>query len=308
MKRMNITTEELAKLCGVSQGTVDRALHGRREISEATRARILEAAGRYGYRAAPLAPDEIRTIGVIVFNLKNEYFNRLITELEAELRRRGCFMSVMFTEYDAKAELEAVKRFDSMGAQGIIICPTNTSDEFGKYLSYLALPCVAVGNPLRYVTQVGIDDRRAMYEQTLTVLDGNYEKLVYYSPALEYQNFKNAQSLRFDGFMQAVTEAGFERFEICRSLEAVKETYAEKCAVICSTDRYALDAYLKNRDADIIGFDGIISDTKPKLPIASVEYSYKAIAAAAADAVLKVTHEERIIIPHRTVEVISRKT
>ncbi len=67
----------------------DRGFPGRREISETTRARILEAAGRYGYRAAPLAPDEIRTIGVIVFNLKNEYFNRLITELEAELRRRA---------------------------------------------------------------------------------------------------------------------------------------------------------------------------------------------------------------------------
>ena len=44
-----ITACELAKICGVSQGTVDRALNNRAGISNATKKKILDAAARYGY-------------------------------------------------------------------------------------------------------------------------------------------------------------------------------------------------------------------------------------------------------------------
>src|ERR1700759_4150219 len=42
--------KEIAEAVGVSIGTVDRALHSRPGISEATRARILKAAAALGYR------------------------------------------------------------------------------------------------------------------------------------------------------------------------------------------------------------------------------------------------------------------
>lgn len=50
-----ISSLQLAKLCGVSQGTVDRALHNRGRVSEQTRARILEAARAQGYVPNPAA-------------------------------------------------------------------------------------------------------------------------------------------------------------------------------------------------------------------------------------------------------------
>ena len=50
-----ISSLQLAERCGVSQGTVDRALHGRAGIRAATRERILAAAARHGYRPHPAA-------------------------------------------------------------------------------------------------------------------------------------------------------------------------------------------------------------------------------------------------------------
>ena len=48
MKRFSkITTTQLARICGVSQGTVDRALHNRDGINPNTRKRILEIAREY---------------------------------------------------------------------------------------------------------------------------------------------------------------------------------------------------------------------------------------------------------------------
>ena len=53
MKRIGV--RELAKLANVSLGTVDRALNGRKEVSEQTRERILRLAEEHGYRPNPTA-------------------------------------------------------------------------------------------------------------------------------------------------------------------------------------------------------------------------------------------------------------
>lgn len=41
---MGITSMELARVCGISRGTVDRALKGRPGVNKATRERVLAAA------------------------------------------------------------------------------------------------------------------------------------------------------------------------------------------------------------------------------------------------------------------------
>ena len=46
---------EVAAAAGVSIGTVDRALHGRRGISEATRRHVMRVAENYGVYQARLA-------------------------------------------------------------------------------------------------------------------------------------------------------------------------------------------------------------------------------------------------------------
>lgn len=42
MKHLKITTAELAKICGVSQGTVDRTLNNRLDISAETKKKIIK--------------------------------------------------------------------------------------------------------------------------------------------------------------------------------------------------------------------------------------------------------------------------
>ena len=50
MRRFSkITTTQLARICGVSQGIVDRALHNRQGISSETRKQILAVAKEYDY-------------------------------------------------------------------------------------------------------------------------------------------------------------------------------------------------------------------------------------------------------------------
>ena len=50
MKNLCVSTNVIAKICNVSQGTVDRALNNRPGIRASTKQRILNVAKQYGYR------------------------------------------------------------------------------------------------------------------------------------------------------------------------------------------------------------------------------------------------------------------
>lgn len=52
MNNLTITTAELAKICSVSQGTVDRALNNRSGINAETKQKIINTAKQYGYRSS----------------------------------------------------------------------------------------------------------------------------------------------------------------------------------------------------------------------------------------------------------------
>ena len=76
MKRFSkITTTQLARICGVSQGTIDRALHNRSGINPETRARILEIAKEYDYRPTIQSGGNTNSmlIGVVLFDLNNSH-------------------------------------------------------------------------------------------------------------------------------------------------------------------------------------------------------------------------------------------
>ncbi len=69
---------ELAKLCGVSQGTVDRAIHGRPGVSAATRDKILAMAAEHGYRPHPAAKELLsgksNILGMLVPAMNSVFF------------------------------------------------------------------------------------------------------------------------------------------------------------------------------------------------------------------------------------------
>ena len=98
MKRFSrITTTQLARICGVSQGTVDRALHDRGGISPKTREKILAVAKEYDYVPSIKTKSEqgrSMLIGVVLYDLYNEFFSKLAMSLVNEAKRAG--YSVVF--------------------------------------------------------------------------------------------------------------------------------------------------------------------------------------------------------------------
>lgn len=277
MRNMKITTSKIAQICGVSQGTVDRALNNRSDIKAETKQRIVEVAKQYGYREEVECGAENETvgeIGIIIFNLNNEYFTRLVTELEYHLRKEKLGTVIMMSHYNGRYEIECMKNLYNMGVKGIILCSVNSGEEFENYLKLFDIPIVAVGNRLSSVPYVGIDDFEAMRELTASIIREEWDNIIYFSPAINYQH-AYAQTERYKGFLNMI---GNRKYSVVTNIKDIEKHYNEKTAIICSNDYYALKLYFMGCDAKIVGFDNISMIEEYNTEIDSVGYSVAEIA------------------------------
>ena len=282
MKRFSkITTTQLARICGVSQGTVDRALHNRPGINEKTRERILAVAREYDYvpHVKGKNAENSMLIGVVLFDFYNEFFSKLAMRLVREAKKMGYSLIFQFSEKDLDRERTAIEYFDYIGVDGIILFSAGSDNpEYENYLRSVTKPLILIGNRLFNLPYVGIDDRQAMKDVTLRLMKNSAKKdVVYYAPILRKNlNKDNAQNLRLQGFTDAMKQRR-RRFRIVTDLKDLSNAGV----IVCATDYYAVSV-LKHLgfplDVKISGFDNISMLENLNAPILTVEYSTDEIA------------------------------
>lgn len=261
MRKSNgISTSKIAEICGVSQGTVDRALNNRKGIKEETKKRIVQVAKEYGYRpnihARCIANGKSQLIGVVVFDLKNQFFTDMITNIEKICAEKGYSMVVMITDKNSKTEIECIKNLYHISVDGIILCPINNGEEYEKFLTSLEIPVVTFGNKLNSFPYVSIDNAMAMRDVFTYVVEKGYKKLVYVKPKMAEKNVF-AQKERLNTFIEMCASAKIE-YAVTDFSNAENEM-EDYCAVICPTDIYAIKllSVAKKHKAGIIGFDNV---------------------------------------------------
>ncbi len=283
MKRFSkITTTQLARICGVSQGTVDRALHGREGISAETRARILSVAKEYDYIPSIEAGEKGHSmlIGVVLYDLYNEYFSKLAMSLVNAAGVMGYSVIFLFSDKDLKAEKSALDYFNYIGVDGIVLFSTGSDDrQYALYLRSLMKPIVLIGNRIGDLTYVGIDDCRAMYDLTHRLLRETGEgEITYFAPVLRKPlHSLNAQLLRLEGFKRAM-----EEWHRPYRVVVEEDALPDECAgVLCATDYYVLRVlrhYENNFQKPVAGFDNSAFLRYLQKRILTVEYSTDTIA------------------------------
>ena len=301
MKRFSsITTTQLARICGVSQGTVDRALHDRAGIDPKTKERILSIAREYEYVPSIIGKESkgrSMLIGVVLFDLYNEYFSKLAMSLTEKARADGYSVIFLFSNKDIKAEKSAIDYFSYIGVDGIVLFSVGSdSEEYKNYLHSIKKPIVTLGNRLFDLAYIGIDDMTAMYDLTCRMIVETEGEMQYFAPILKKPLHKeNAQHLRLSGFERAMREHR-------RAYRVVYEEseLSERCAAtVCSTDHYVLRA-LKRLGITgahrIAGFDNASAAFSLGIRVATVDYSTDAIAAECMSYFLRRKYNPKI--PH----------
>ena len=128
---------------------MDRALHNREGINPQTRQRILAVARDYDYTPSVQTHEQTNSmlIGVVLYDLYNEFFSKLAMSLVNTARQAGYSIIFQFSGKDEKNERAALEYFDYIGVDGIILFSTGSdSEEYHNYLHSLKKPIVLIGN------------------------------------------------------------------------------------------------------------------------------------------------------------------
>lgn len=128
---MSVTLKDLAKTCGVSVGTVSRALNEKNEVSAKTSEKIRKLAQEMGYipnRAgrALSAQKNINLIGVLLPSINSMFFDDIkhgIENAANELKDLGINVIIQEVEgWDVKDHINALERLQARGCKGYGIC------------------------------------------------------------------------------------------------------------------------------------------------------------------------------------------
>lgn len=120
-----VTSRDVARLAGVSQPTVSRALTDHPRVSEATKRKVREAAVVLGYSTnaigRALSVGRSNRIGLVVADLENQFYANMIGPLHDELERLGHEL-VLITESAGSAPL--AERVAAHGLAGVVLSTT----------------------------------------------------------------------------------------------------------------------------------------------------------------------------------------
>lgn len=179
-RRVNhLTIEDVAREAGVSRSTASRALGGYGYASATSRAAVLAAASRLGYRLNTLARSMVtgvtHTIGLVVADIENPFFGRVARGVSDVVRPGGFEVIVANSDEDADREQTAVRLLLDKRVDGLIVGSAIQTAEEAPHLMeavHGSTPLVLIDRGVRGVDTdvVAIDNAAAAREAVLHLL------------------------------------------------------------------------------------------------------------------------------------------
>ena len=142
--RHNVTSFDVARLAEVSQSAVSRSFTPGASVAPGTRARVLDAARKLGYRpnaiASTLSTRRSRMIAVVLSNLQNQFYPVVIEALSQRLQKDGYHVLLFVTETeDADELLVELLRYQ---VDGIVMASTQLSSSLAQQIADARIPVV----------------------------------------------------------------------------------------------------------------------------------------------------------------------
>lgn len=289
-----ISSLALAKICGVSQGTVDRALHNRPGISVKTRELILSEAVRHGYRPNPAARELITGknsgVGAVAPPGGGVFIMDLLSALNQKLASAGRKLSVSFAS-DEEDVCACLADFSARRHSGAVIFPPSSKTVVPSAL-HGGMPVVSLLNVCSGENVVNIhpDELKTGADAVRYFLSAGRRRIIH----LTYKRPEfDAVVKRASGYGDETRKNGLESrvlsgFDEAGLLSAVREFRAD--ALFCHNDWMALRALRALEkagvkvpdDVSILGVDNSPSFVELCPLITTMEYPLDWLAESAA--------------------------
>lgn len=208
-----LTLRDVSEASGVSEMTVSRVLRNRGDVSDATRAKVLEAAGRLGYVpnkiAGALASQRVNLIAVIIPSMKNMVFPEVLSGITSVLEASPLQPVVGITDYLPEKEEKVLYEMLSWRPSGVIIAGLEHSEKARVMLGASGIPVVEImdvdGEPVD--TAVGISHRAAGRQMGEAIARDGHKHIAFLGTKMPMDHRARK---RFEGFTEALAKAGVE--------------------------------------------------------------------------------------------------
>jgi LacI family transcriptional regulator, galactose operon repressor len=320
---------DISRRAGTSVATASRVLNGSKHpVSDATRARVMQAAADLGYAPSALARALVtrssRIIGVIVNDIVDPYFAEIARGVEDVAGRMGYLVMICNADRRPEAELEYLRALRDYQAEGLVFAGSGVPDAGAANAELAAhvdaarargARVVALGHREFDALQVGVDNSAAAFDVTDYLISLGHRRIAFvegppglYTSAERRSGFSAAMAaagladdLRFHGGFdfESGMQAG-RRLLACRPLPD---------AVVAANDEAAIGVLtsLRHADVDVPGEISVagIDDTRPArfVELTTVNLPLYDLGAVAARHILAGPGEaeEDVVLAHRLV-------
>ncbi|ROU02928.1 LacI family DNA-binding transcriptional regulator [Histidinibacterium lentulum] len=211
--RRPLTLRDVSEASGVSEMTVSRVLRNKGDVSEATRARVQEAAKRLGYVpnkiAGALASSRVNLVAVVIPSLKNMVFPEVLSGISETLETTALQPVVGVTDYGQDKEEKVLFEMLSWRPAGVIVAGLEHSETAQAMLHNAGCPVVEImdtdGEPIDCC--VGISHRRAGRHMAEAIIAQGYRRVGFMGTKMPLDHRARK---RFEGFTRALGKAGIE--------------------------------------------------------------------------------------------------
>lgn len=275
MNNKKITMNEIAKLVGVSQATVSRAINAPEKVKPYLREKIYSYIEKYNFlpneNAKSMRGVKSKILGLILFDLSNQFYLETIKYAEKVARKIGYTLILMNSEKDSKLELENIKILLSRNVEGILIAPVDNNNlKFLKETT--SVPFVVINNfinnyPCVYTSTVKGGEIACDF-----LIKNNHKKIAYIG------NLSNQTTEKFQGILKSFKKNNLSlnflekiNFDTSKMDKIQLENYFSKntfssTGIIASNDEvaYLFLQSLEKIDKDflktmiLVGFDNTI--------------------------------------------------
>jgi DNA-binding LacI/PurR family transcriptional regulator len=270
---------DVARAAGVSKSTASRALTGSGYVSEQTRLRVLDAAGRLDYvastSAVSLATGRTKNIGVVMPYVTRWFFAEVLEGIQDALLARDLDLTL----YDAQPgspgrdrifdHFLSRKRFDGLIAVGL-----EPGDEELRRLLTMDRPVVSIVGDGTQSSVVEVDDDYAARRATEHLLELGHRQIAFVGGNVG-SHWTLVERRRLQGYRDAMIDAGLDA-EIrhvastvslpggyAAAVDLLSDTHSRPTAVIATCDEVAIGAIIAARrlgigvpsDLSVVGID-----------------------------------------------------
>ncbi|MGM0420947.1 MAG: LacI family DNA-binding transcriptional regulator [Bacillota bacterium] len=278
----NANIYKIADEAGVSKSTVSRVLNNKKDVSEATREKILKVIEDLNYRpdssAKGLATRKTKTVGLVVSEITNPFFSMFVKGAEDKAMEKDYNIMLANSNWVVEEELKCIRMLEEGRVDGILMISGGGSDMLNDYLNNLVdkeTPVVLVDRKLEneMIPKINVDNVDGAYKGTKYLLELGHKNIAFVKGddiAASYASLD-----RVEGYRKALQEYGleteiiepgyFDREEAHKTTKKILAGHAEVTAVFYASDMMAVgglkaikEAGLKvPEDISVLGFDDI---------------------------------------------------